>query len=96
MLNEVRITGLTYDAARDALAIGLDSDVPVPARALLLLDSQRRLVGLDLRDEHGRGVVAMAGPHEAVDSTQTVDLAAGPSVAKASRWLDVRAKNPYV
>jgi len=91
MLRERRIASVSYDQASDTLSIHIDGAVDVPSRGVLLLSAARALVGVDLRDDAGRGEVLMLGAHEEVDTTQEAPLAGPPlRVENASRYLRVK------
>lgn len=73
MLNEIRASHVSYDAARNVTVVEAGGgahealrDVP----STLLLDSDGLLAGVDLRDEGGRGWVVMLRPHEDVASSR--------------------------
>ena len=109
MLNERPASGLSYDARTDIATVAIAQGAPTTFRTrqiegALLLDAQGFLVGLDLRDDQGRGVVVMLGPHEAVDGTQAHPLAlhtdaAGEVTAVtfsgAKNAIRAAEKNPY-
>ncbi len=68
MLHEVHAEALRYDEATDTLHLTAPGAAGTGRRALL--DAKGFLVGVDLRDEAGRGAVVMLGPHEAVTETR--------------------------
>ena len=89
MLQERRISSVSYDKASDSLSIAVDGSAPhSPGRGRALVSAAGKLVGLDLRNADGVGEVLMHGEHEDVATTADVSLAAHPfRILNASRAL---------
>ncbi len=77
MLDERRATTLRREPLRTVLEIeGVTARVAT-REASILLDARGDVVGVDLRDADGRGVVVMAGAHESVQSTRSLQVEVG-------------------
>lgn len=108
MLDERHAVGLAFDPQGDVARVAItpgSTAASRPVKAALLLDASGFLVGIDLRDENGRGVVVMVGPHEAVATTrehmvQVHEDAAGGitavTVGGARGAIRAGEKNPYI
>lgn len=96
MLHEIAAEAFVYDAATDTLRV-----TATGARGsgkIGLLDAKGFLVGLDLRDDLGRGSIVMVGPHEAVAEQKSVDVRLeGDGVVITGAAASVRGaeKSPY-
>lgn len=100
MLDERRVSGLSYDNGTDTLSVQIDGEHGrVGTReARLLLDGAGRLVGVDLGAGPGR-LVVMAGPHEAVERVVPARVEVTASgrivVSNAKRVVRGDEPNPY-
>lgn len=90
MLQERRISSVSYDKASDALSIVVDGPAPSASKGRALISSAGKLVGLDLRDANGVGEVLMQGEHEDVADSADVSVGSSPfRILNASRVLKV-------
>jgi len=88
MLQERRISSVSYDKANDSLSIAVDGSAPHASKGRALVSAAGKLVGLDVRNADGVGEVLMHGEHEDVATTADVSLAANPfRILNASRAL---------
>jgi hypothetical protein len=106
MLREARATRYVHHTSSDVVEVSASGITAktVKASGTLLLDAQKALVGVDLRETDADAVL-MIGAHEnvvsQVESDVRVQLDAvgeltGVRVEKASRAITDPAKNPYI
>lgn len=107
-LDERRATALAFDPHSDRARVVVSDSAATRHRqmeASLLLDEKGHLVGIDARDEGGRGLVIMLGPHEAVAMTRPhiveihEDASSEPTlvvIPNAQATIRASVKNPYV
>src|SRR5690242_5706367 len=107
MLEERRAQGFSYAAEADVATVRVGDAPGTSSRtagAQLLLDRAGFLVGVDCRNEAGRGPIVMLGPHEAVERTLDARVEVGEAggevvsvtIPRARAAVRGHEKNPYV